>query len=500
MNKLFLFIGIFISTFLTAQTDTIVFQTIAKTGVKTIACEINSVPLNFNFDTVVSVLCLSKKQASLIESEGIKLFYTGKTSKYFLSGRDALQNVSVDGRDIILKTIKIGKTIFKDIEATVLQRDSTAGLLGNSIVHAFSFINMDNANHRIVFLLKHDAGETSDTNIVSDDPKDSTLTNQQYFSLGTPPMNRPWDEGDFKIALTVLEKLAVKSPEKLPKLNSTRSGVLYKKLVNPKELITALRGYFNGSEIKANKLSELLLNTSRLQDLYFEKQKFNDLIPILALQWDVREEFIQLWNTSQKEQSGAVSEDTLNIIKSNFRNLLNMPFYLSLDSIQKRFDDKDLEQFILKCAYTTPKFVKFINENDCKVSARERYRYLAGFSYHSTVRDSLLDVVDMLSPKVESKAAKRLREDVKDKIEKYPDFVKACITLEGKFYLLKDESLGYRLVTAKGTPVIIMEGATMSGKLNDGEDSAKSVLYPTYGLSPTGFLKNINLILAELYK
>ncbi len=498
MNKLFLFIGILFSTFLTAQTDTVRFETISKTSVKIVACDINDVPLSFNFDTVVSVLCLSKKQANLIESQGIKLFYTGKTSKYTLSGRDALQGISAEGRDIILKKIKIGKTIFNDIRATVLQRDSSAGLFGKNL---FKFFLIDNVKQRIVFLPKTALDEAIDNSVVSDDSKDSTLTTAQYFSLGVPPMIRPWDEGDFKVALTVLEKLAEKSPEKLPKPGSKRSGMLYKKLVNQKELITALRGYFSGSEIKTDKLSELLLNTSRLQDLYFEKQKYNDLIPILSLQWDVREEFIDLMKAKQKDEStGLISEDTLNIIKSNFRNLLNMPFYLSLDSIQKRFDDKDLENFILKCAYTTPKFVKFVNENDCKVSLRERYMYLAGFAYHQAVRDSLLDVVDLLSPKNESKASSRLRVDVKKKIEQYPYFVKACIALEGKFALNKDGSLSYKLVTAKGKPVIIMEGATMYGKLNDDEGNAKSVTYPTYGLSPESFLKNINLILAELYR
>ena len=496
MSKLFAFIFIFFSSLLIAQTDTIKLETAQKTGVRSVPIEINDVPLNFVFDTLPKVFCLSKKQASLIESQGIKLFYTGKTTKYVLSSKE-----TSDGRDVMLKKIKIGKTIFNDVEATVLQRDSSAGLLGQTIVHRFSTLSVDNDKHRIVFTPRTETDDAIDNSIVSDDPKDSTLTTQQYFSLGVPPMNRIWTHEEYRSAITVLEKLAVKSPEKLPKLNSLRSGTLYRKLVNQKELITTLRDYFNGADIKADKLSELLLNTSRLQDLYFDKKKFLDLFPILSLQWDVRSEFIDLWNARQKDGSNSlVSEDTLNVIKSNFRNLLNMPFYLSLDSIQKRFDEFDLEKFILKCAYTTPKFVKFIGENDCKVSARERYRYLAGFAYHQGVKDSLLDVVEMLSPKVESKASMRLRDDVQGKIKQYPDFVKACIALEGKFYLPKDGSFAYRLVTAKGTPVIFMEGATMYGKLNDGEDSAKSISYPTYGLSCTAFLKNINDILAQLYK
>jgi hypothetical protein len=61
--------------------------------------------------------------------------------------------------------------------------------------------------------------------------EDKSLTTEEYYRLGMPPVERRWTKEDLQKAMAVLTKLKA-TPEKLPRFQSPQSGEVFAKLLD----------------------------------------------------------------------------------------------------------------------------------------------------------------------------------------------------------------------------------------------------------------------------
>ncbi len=62
---------------------------------------------------------------------------------------------------------------------------------------------------------------------------DHSLTAAEYTAQGMPSPTRPWDEGELRRAVAVLQRIAAQDPLRLPRLESAASGATFARLVAP---------------------------------------------------------------------------------------------------------------------------------------------------------------------------------------------------------------------------------------------------------------------------
>lgn len=72
---------------------------------------------------------------------------------------------------------------------------------------------------------------TSIFNLISCQQEDSSKTLEEYYSMGFPEINNAWSSEDIENAVESIEKLRQKDKFGLPKLNSSKSGKYFQKIM-----------------------------------------------------------------------------------------------------------------------------------------------------------------------------------------------------------------------------------------------------------------------------
>lgn len=126
-------------------------QTIIKmrkvNGVYYIPCKINGSEMEFIFDTGAGLISISSAEAIFLYKQG-KLTLDDIVGKANFS--DANGDIS-EGTIIILRTVKIGDRILKNIEASVVLNLNAPLLMGQSALEKFGKISIDYQRGEITF-------------------------------------------------------------------------------------------------------------------------------------------------------------------------------------------------------------------------------------------------------------------------------------------------------------------------------------------------------------
>lgn len=117
-----------------------------KGGVFEIPVEINDMPFNVIFDTGAS-------EVSISAAEAIVLMKQGKLTKADFKGTEEYVTASgdiVEGTKVVLRKLKIGTKVIRDIEAGVSHSLNAPLLLGQSALSRFGKIVVDNTNQTLI--------------------------------------------------------------------------------------------------------------------------------------------------------------------------------------------------------------------------------------------------------------------------------------------------------------------------------------------------------------
>ena len=109
-------------------------------GVTKVDCTINNLPLNFIFDTGASDVTISQVEANFMYKNGYldSRDVVGKKTYQVATGAIAV------GTTIILKEIKFGGLILRDVRASVVETQNAPLLLGQTILQRLGKIEIDN--------------------------------------------------------------------------------------------------------------------------------------------------------------------------------------------------------------------------------------------------------------------------------------------------------------------------------------------------------------------
>ena len=109
-------------------------------GVTKVDCTINNLPLNFIFDTGASDVTISQVEANFMYKNGYldSRDIVGKKTYQVATGAIAV------GTTIILKEIKFGGLILRDVRASVVESQNAPLLLGQTILQRLGKIEIDN--------------------------------------------------------------------------------------------------------------------------------------------------------------------------------------------------------------------------------------------------------------------------------------------------------------------------------------------------------------------
>lgn len=116
-------------------------------GVNTIPVEINGVTMNFIFDTGASDITISSVEAAFLIKQG-------SISREDVIGEQSYQTAdgSINvGLKIRLRTVKIGSSELKNVEASIIDNEKAPLLLGQSALKRFGSFSIDNTNRQVIF-------------------------------------------------------------------------------------------------------------------------------------------------------------------------------------------------------------------------------------------------------------------------------------------------------------------------------------------------------------
>lgn len=116
-------------------------------GVFQIPVEVDGVQMYFIFDTGASIISISETEANFLWKQG-KL--TENDIKGTASFSDANGDIS-EGTIIVLRTVKIGDRVLKNIDASVVHNLNAPLLFGQSALGKFGKISIDNNKGEITF-------------------------------------------------------------------------------------------------------------------------------------------------------------------------------------------------------------------------------------------------------------------------------------------------------------------------------------------------------------
>lgn len=119
-------------------------------GVSMIPCRINSLPLNFVFDTGASEVFISLTEARFMLKNG----YLQPTDLIGVENYSNANGEIFEGVTINLKSIEIGDIILSDVKASISNSLNAPLLLGQSAILKLGVIQLDLANDQLVILGK----------------------------------------------------------------------------------------------------------------------------------------------------------------------------------------------------------------------------------------------------------------------------------------------------------------------------------------------------------
>lgn len=116
-------------------------------GVYEIPTEIDGIPMHFIFDTGAGMISISETEAMFLYKQG-KLLQEDIVGKANFT--DANGDIS-EGTIIILRTVKLGNRVLKDVEASVVHNLGAPLLMGQSALEKFGKISIDYQRGEITF-------------------------------------------------------------------------------------------------------------------------------------------------------------------------------------------------------------------------------------------------------------------------------------------------------------------------------------------------------------
>jgi aspartyl protease family protein len=109
--------------------------------------EVDGVQMYFIFDTGASIISISETEANFLWKQ---CKFTKDDIKGTASFSDANGDIS-EGTIIVLRTVKIGDRVLKNIDATVVHNLNAPLLFGQSALGKFGKISIDNNKGEITF-------------------------------------------------------------------------------------------------------------------------------------------------------------------------------------------------------------------------------------------------------------------------------------------------------------------------------------------------------------
>ena len=131
----------------TRSPDPNMVKMIKQNGVYQIPVDINGVPMYFIFDTGASLISISS-------TEAIFLYKQGKLTSDDILGKSNFTDANGDiseGTIIVLREVKIGNKILKNVEASVVNNLEAPLLVGQSALGKFGKISIDYGKNEILF-------------------------------------------------------------------------------------------------------------------------------------------------------------------------------------------------------------------------------------------------------------------------------------------------------------------------------------------------------------
>lgn len=116
-------------------------------GVNTIPVEVNGVTMNFIFDTGASDITISSVEAAFLIKQG-SISSEDVIGEQIYQTADGSINV---GLKIRLRTVKIGPSELKNVEASIIDNERAPLLLGQSALQRFGSFSIDNTNRQVIF-------------------------------------------------------------------------------------------------------------------------------------------------------------------------------------------------------------------------------------------------------------------------------------------------------------------------------------------------------------
>lgn len=116
-------------------------------GVYEVPTEVNGVPMSFIFDTGAGMISISNTEAGF-------LYKQGKLAEEDIVGSENFMDANGDvseGLVIILREVKVGNRILRDVKASVVPNLKAPLLLGQSALEKFGRVSIDYGNRQIVF-------------------------------------------------------------------------------------------------------------------------------------------------------------------------------------------------------------------------------------------------------------------------------------------------------------------------------------------------------------
>lgn len=122
-----------------------VIQMKKEGGIYKIPVEINGVPMEFIFDTGASIISISETEARFLTRQG-----TLTENDFIRKAKftDAKGEVS-EGTIVNLKTVKLGRVVLENVEASIVHNPIAPLLLGQSALAKFGKISIDYNKNRL---------------------------------------------------------------------------------------------------------------------------------------------------------------------------------------------------------------------------------------------------------------------------------------------------------------------------------------------------------------
>ena len=118
-------------------------------GTFEIPCDINGLALRMIFDTGASDVTISSVEANFMFKNGYLSDKDIKGKRYYQIANGQFS----EGTVITLREVKIGDTVLRNVDASVVKSQKAPLLLGQSAMERFGTITIDNQNNKLI--IKH---------------------------------------------------------------------------------------------------------------------------------------------------------------------------------------------------------------------------------------------------------------------------------------------------------------------------------------------------------